>query len=401
MKIGKWAKMVLAVAPLLAGCKGFWNPPAGSTGSGACTTNCTTATSGNFYILNSGTTPQVVGESIVAGKLTALSGSPYPVTGAPYTIAMGPGGSFLYVSSTSGIFLYSIGSGGVLGTATSVSGDNAYGLQVDPSGKWLVEALQVAGGAGVQLAAIPITSSGTNVAGATVPSVSYSIANTAVQLGQLVISPDGKYVLVALGTAGTIVVPFSETAPFPTGTNATTIPVLHTNGTALSVAVDPEPSPRLFYIGETLGNSASNSGGLRVFNYGSLGANTLTQVANSPFASGGLAPSSILPLASADYVYIANGQGTSSGNIAEFAITSTGSSSAPAYTVTAGSTAAAGTLPNDLAEDNTGTFLLGINSSGSPYFDSYTFDSTTVGLLDPQIFANTGATPVAVVSAPQ
>jgi hypothetical protein len=160
-----------------------------------------------------------------------------------------------------------------------------------------------------------------------------------------------------------------------------------------------DPTNRLFYIGEVLGDSAGTAGGLRVYNYSSLGS-TLTQVTSSPFASGGLAPSFILPIASGDYVYVANGEGTSAGNIAGFAITASGTSAAPTYAVATGSTASAGTLPNGLAEDNTSTFVLGVNSSGSPYFDSYTFDTTTAGLLDPQITANTGTAPIAIVSTP-
>jgi hypothetical protein len=401
MKMGNRARLLLAapalglVAGFAAGCGDFWQAPTGSTSATSCTTNCSTATSGSFYILNSGTTPQIVGESIVSGTLTQLSGSPYPVVGVPYAMAISPTGGFLYVSSTAGIDLYPIGSNGALGTATNISTDQAFAMEVDPSGTWLVDAQQGTGG--VQLDAIPITSTGTYESGAPVPTVSFSIAGTAVQPGQLAISSDGANVFVALGTGGTLVVPFDSTTPFPTGTQGTTIQVAHTGGSAVSVAVDP--TTRLFYVGEVLGDSAGTAGGLRVFNYSSLGS-TLTQVANSPFASGGLAPNFILPIATGDYIYVANGEGTSTGNITGFAITASGTSTAPTFTVATGSTASAGTLPVGLAEDNTGTYLLGVNASGSPFFDSYTFDATTAGLLDPQITANTGTTPFAIVAVP-
>ena len=68
------------------------------------------------------------------------------------------------------------------------------------------------------------------------------------------------------------------------------------------------------------------------------------------------------------------------------------------YAVTAGPTIAAGTLPIGLAEDSTGVWLLAVNSSGAPYFDSYTFDATTPGTLDVQVVANTGAAPVAIAA---
>lgn len=397
MKIGNWARLLLmtpVAAGLLAGCKDFWQAPTGTTATG-CTTNCTTASSGNFYILNSGTTPQIVGESIVSGTLTQLSGSPYPVLGVPYSIALSPTGGFLYVGSTAGIYLYPIGSSGVLGTATNISSDQAFSMQVDPTGAWLVDAQQGTGG--VQLDAIPITSTGTYVSGAPVLTASFSIAATAVQPGQLVISSDDANIFVALGTAGALLVPFDPGNPFPAGTPGSTIQVAHAGGSAVSVAVDP--ADRLFYVGEVLGDSAGTGGGLRVFNYSTL-SGALTQVAGSPFSSGGLAPSFILPIATGDYVYVANGAGTGSGNITGFTITATGTSTSPTYQLATGSTASAGILPDSLAEDNTGSFVLGVNASGSPYFDSFTFDTTTAGKLDSQVTANTGLSPVAIVAAP-
>ncbi len=120
MKIGTWAKVLLAAAPLLAGCGNFWQAPgsSGGGGGGGCTTDCTKATSGNFYILNSPTagSPTIAGESIITGTLTAISGSPWAVETTPYAIAMAPNGNFLIVSTTTGTYAYPISSG-VLGTA--------------------------------------------------------------------------------------------------------------------------------------------------------------------------------------------------------------------------------------------------------------------------------------------
>jgi hypothetical protein len=387
--------MLLLAAPLLAGCANFWQAPGTATSPG-CTTNCTTATSGNFYILNAGTTPQIVGESIVSGKLTTLSGSPWTVTGSPYSITMAPNGNFLCVSSTSGVFAYPI-SGGSLGTATVVSQDPAYAIQVDATSSWLVEAFPVTGGGGVTFGAVPISSTNGANAGSEL-TASFTVANSAVQPNRMVLSGDNSNIFLALGTGGTIVVPFNSTTPFPSGTRAATIPVSNTaSGAALSVAVDPGKAPRLFYIGETLANSAGNSGGLRAFNYSSLGSSALTQASGSPIASGGLAPSFLLPISSGGYVYVANGAGTSTaGNIAGFAITASSST----YTVATGKTVAAGVQPLGLAEDANDTFVLAVASQGSPYFDSYTFDTTTTGQLDTQIVSTTAASSIAIVAAP-
>jgi hypothetical protein len=394
MKMGKWARLLLAVAPLLAGCGDFWQAPSTTTtSSGTCTTNCTTATSGNFYILNAGTTPEIVGESIVSGTLTKISGSPWTIPSAPYSMAIAPNGKFLVVSTTSGVFAYPITSG-ALGTGVSVSTDQAYAIQVDATNSWLIEAIQGTGG--VQLNAIPINSStGTYVSPSTVRTAAFSVANAAVQPNRMAISPDNSNIFIALGAGGVIVVPFSASAPFPTGISASTIPVLNSGGSALSVAVDPDS--RLFYIGETLANSASNSGGLRAFTYASLSTSTLVQATGSPIATGGLAPNFILPISSPSYVYVANGAGnTSAGNIAGFAVTASGTT----YSLTAGSTVAAGVQPLGLAEDSSSAFVFAVGSLGSPYFDAYTFDTTTTGTLDSQIVSTTSTGSIAIVAAP-
>ena len=172
----------------------------------------------------------------------------------------------------------------------------------------------------------------------------------------------------------------------------------HAGGSALSVAVDTgsTPStPRLFYVGETLADTAGTSGGLRVFEYSSIASGTLVQASGSPIASGGLAPNSILPVGTG-YVYVANGAGTSAGNITSFAITSSGST----FTIATGSTAGAGIDPFALAEDGSDTYLMSVNQGGSPYFSSYTFNTTTPGELVDEVYTNTGTTPLAIVAVP-
>lgn len=402
MKHGKWAKLLLVAAPLLvgfgAGCGDFWQAPPSTTPT-TCTTNCTTATSGNFYILNAGAAPEIVGESIVTGVLTALSGSPWTVEGTPYSMAIAPStGNFLIVSSTSGVFAYPIANG-VLGTSTVVSSDQAYAVQVDATSSWLIEAIP--GTAGVTIGAIPINST-TGAVNGTEQTVSFTVTNAVVQPGGMAISGDNANIFVALGAGGTIVVPFNAgvtAGTNPLSTHGITVAVATAGGSALSVAVDPGTAPRLFYIGETLAGTSGATGGMRAFNYSSLGS-TLTQAVGSPIASGGLAPNFILPIGSGDYVYVANGQGTSvAGNVTGFTITA--STTTPiTYSLAADATTAAGIQPLSLAEDSSSTFVLEVGSLGSPYFDSYTFDSTTLGQLDSQLTSTTSAGSIAVVAAP-
>jgi hypothetical protein len=362
-------------------------------GTGTCST--TASTSGNFYILNGGTTPQVVGEHIVTGTLTAISGgsASLPGTGTiPYSIAVAPNGKFLCVSTNNGVLAYMISSSGALGSAVQVSLDQPYAIQVDTTNSWLIEAIPATGG--MSLGAVPISpTTGAFVSGSTVPTATFSVTSAAVQPNQMAISQDNSNIFVALGAGGTIVVPFDHTGPFPGGIVAKKIAVANAGGSALSVAVDPSATPRLFYIGEVLGNSGGTSGGLRVFTYASLSTASLVQATGSPIASGGLAPSFILPTISGTYVYVANGAGTTTaGNVSGFTVT--------ASTVTAGSTATVGIQPLGLAEDSTGAFVFSVGSLGSPYFDAFTFDTSTAGKLDSQITSTTAVSSVAVVAAP-
>jgi hypothetical protein len=401
MKLGKWAKLLFVAAPLLigfgAGCGDFWQAP--TTTTGTCTTNCTTASSGNFYILDAGASPGIVGNSIASGTLTAISGSPWLIDGAPYSMAIDPAGNFLIVSSSSGVVSFPI-TDGTLGTAVQVTTDLAAAVQVDTTSSWLIEA--IAGTGGVTMAAIPIDSS-TGAGTGTEQSVSLTVTNAALQTNQMAISGGDDNIFVALGAGGTIVVPFNNSPAQnanPLGSTATVIPVANTSGSALSVAVDPGAAPRLFYIAEVAGDTAGTSGGLRVFNYSSLGSSKLTQATGSPIASGGLAPNFILPASTGNYVYVANGQGTSAGNIAGFTITAS-SATVPVYTIATDTTTATGENPIGMAEDSSSTFVFEVGSAGSPYFDEFTFDSTVLGQLDSQFTSTTQGNAVAIVAAPQ
>jgi len=385
MKIAGWAKYLLLAAPLLGGCGNFWQKPATTTTTtSTCTTNCSTATSGDFFILNqTATGTSIVGEYIKAGSPASLTTSTTAQSGQPYAMAIAPNGNFLTVSSSYGVVSYPITSSGLdTGVAVSSTGLDVLALRIDKSSSWLVEASS--GSNQVILTAFPISTT-TGVATGSGPTATFSISNAAAR--QVVFSPDNSKVFVALGSGGTIVVPFNAkagTGVNPFG-NATTIGVANA-GQALSVAVDP--AANFFYIGETLAAADKASGGLRVFNY-----STFKEITGSPFNSGGLAPNFILPVSSQNYVYVANGEGTTTvGNIKGFAVSS--------GTLTAGATVNAGEQPIGLALDSSGAFLLAVNEFGSPYLSPFTFDTTTTGTLDLQSTANTGASPLAVVAVP-
>lgn len=404
MKIAKFSGWMLAAALLLlTGCKNFWNV---ASSTGGCTSNCSTLSSGIFYVLNSNTGQvEIAGYSIVSGTLTSVSGSPYSLPSEPFSIAIAPNKSFLYVGTQSGIFRYTIGSGGALtlGSTTAFYPDtSAASMQVDSTNSWLIDA---SASTPAYLYAIPINSAdGTRSTTGGVPQVQLGLIPS---IHQLAISPDNNNIFLALGTVGTAVLPFNSNpgtgnSPLP-ATVSTSIGVKTSGGSADSVAVDP--LNRLFYIGETLAFPASgsntNTGGLRAFDYSSLGGvSTPTDITGSPFASGGLTPVSILPDASGAYVYVANStvsNGTTgdsistTGNVSGF----TFASSVSPYSLTAlSSIASTGTTPAALTEDSTRTVVLLVNSGGSPDLDVYTFDATTAGMLDSALTASTGTDPV-------
>ena len=391
MKSVRWAALGLVITAILSGCKDFWDLPTSTT---TTTTTPTTLSSGVFYVLDQ-TTKQLDAYVISSGTLDTVSGSPYTLPSAPTSIAVASNGLFLYVGTVNGIYLYTVGSGGALSIGNSgnpIATDIPAAMVI--SGSWLIDAFVTANNS-PQIDAIAINPSNglyDGPGGAAPSQVFGNITNAAIK--GMVLSPDDANLFVALGTAGTMVVPFLSGDANPIGATATSIPPANTGGSALSVAVDPSTTPRVFYIGETAGTA----GELRVFNYSSLATpQSLTQATGSPISSGGLAPNAILPLANGDYVYVANGTGTTSaGKIAWFPITAAGST----YTIAAGSSIASGIQPISLAEDSTGNFVLAVSTggsttSGNPDLGAYTLSS---GALTLAIKSTTGTDPVGAVA---
>jgi 6-phosphogluconolactonase (cycloisomerase 2 family) len=371
MKMGKWARLLLLAAPLVAGCKDFWQAPSSSSS----TTTTTTLSSGYFYVLDSATS-QVIAYDIVSGTLTEVASYALPST--PLAIAVAPNNEFLYVSTLNGIYLYTISSGTLsLYSSTPITTDPATSMQVDSTDTWLVEA-----SGSSYLYAIPIVKS------SGILNTSYSTCSvplTGGTVNQLAIAPDNEYIFVAGGTSGTAAFAFTagNTDPFGSAAYKTVAVETSSAGAALSVAVDP--SNRLLYIGET--DAVSGSGGLRAFTIGSSGA--LTEITSSPFASGGTGPRAILPKSTGDYVYVANWSGSSTGNISGFDVAASGSS----YSLTKLSTSVAtGIEPMGLVEDSSKQFVLAVSEGGSPYLDAYFFDTSTAGQLDTTITSSTFAT---------
>jgi 6-phosphogluconolactonase (cycloisomerase 2 family) len=393
MKGLRWALVGLGAVAFLSGCKGFWDAPTPSPTPGSA--------SGTFYVLNQGR-QQVAGFAFASGSSTpaAVTNGSATFAAVPLAMTISPNGGFLYVSTGGGIFASSISSSGaltLLNNNQAISSDLPTSIAVDGSGSWLLESTS---GSGV-LNAIPVDAS-TGIVDSTRTLQTFNLPNTI--LTRIVSSPGNAtnpYIFVAMGAGGTEVIPFTATSttnPFGTGGR---IAAKSSSGGATSVAVDP--TNRLFYVTETVAVSGTQTGGLRVFTIGTN--NTVKETSGSPYPTGGTGPSAILPTPDGNFVYVANKavSGSANGNISGYPIVSSGG----VYSLgTLINTIAAGVSTVGLAEDNTKTYVLAVNSSNSnksPDLNTYTFDTTTSGKLVAGSTAATGTDPAqatAIVAVP-
>jgi len=346
------------------------------TASSSGTCSGSSGTSSVFYVLNQETS-QVVAMSISGSTLTTVGSVTLP-NAHPIAIAVAPNGKFLYVSTTGGIYLYTIGSNGALTLGNGglvVSPDEAQTMQVDSTNSWLVDAIS----GSTQLGAVAINSI-TGVLASSTESEQFLpgglSASTPVQLA---ISPGDSrscndcYVFVALGAGGIEAVGFNPGNANPFGSTRNW-KVLSSGGDN-AVAVDP--SNRFFYVGEADAlPSASQTGGLRVF---SISANGIAELSSSPYSSGGSGPIAIVPSSDGNYVYVGNQSSSSNDTIASFSVSTT--ALAPITTATAGNSG-----PLSMAEDSTGTYLLGVYFNGNPDLQAFTMSSGTLNSV------GTGAT---------
>jgi 6-phosphogluconolactonase (cycloisomerase 2 family) len=315
-------------------------------------------------------TSHVISYNIASGKLTEVGS--YVVPAAPITMAVSPKNAYLYVSTNSGIYMYTISAGTLtLGNSSQpIVADAAQAMAVDSSGAWLVET----SGSGT-LNAVPLVT--TTGLPATSPvctnnSVICSVTLNAKAINGIAFAPSNAIVAVAAGTNGTAVYTFTAGNANPFSTVATIAPVSTSAGSSLAVAVDP--GSRLLYVGEAAAISGTG-GGLRAF---TIASGALTEISGSPLASGGTGPHAILPKASGNVVYVANWNGTGSGNVTGFSVTSTSG----VYSLAKLNSVATGVQPSAIAEDNLSNFVLVENAGGSPYLDAYFFDTTTPSTLD-------------------
>lgn len=356
---------MLGSALLLTGCSEFFRPVTNPTGGGS--TNYIYVTNGS----SSGTVGTLTAYSQASGVLTQLSGSPYTLTGVPTSLVVSPNNSFLYVGTNTGIFLYTIGTGGGLtagnsGTVIYLNQNNptVQSMAMDSTSSWLIITSQNSS----QLDALPINPT-TGIPSSSTP---VSITLGAATPNQVTIAPANNNVFVAMGANGTEAVAFTASSSTPWGTKLVTIPVLpKTNGSDNSVAVDTTSA--YLFVGEATSNQ------LRMITIANLSAET-------DYATG-VNPSAILPDKSGTYVYVAN---KTDGNISGYTL-STGTT--PGLTALADSPFSTSKSPIGLAEDSTKTYVMSVGSTTNPNLWLFSFDTATVGNLDIKTTTSTGSNP--------
>ncbi|HEX7158993.1 MAG TPA: beta-propeller fold lactonase family protein [Edaphobacter sp.] len=354
------ALLSLAALSPLIGCGNFFIKETTSSSS-----------SDLIYVANA-TTETLSGYIVGSGALTAISGTPLSLSYAPKALVVTRANSFLYVAGPSAVYLYTIGTDGVLTADGTASYTDVSSLDVSPDGNWLV-GLDAAS----QLLDIWKINASTGAL-TTEASASYSISNAVVSPKMVRFSPNGDFIFAALGTGGDVVFTFNTSTGAAASSQILSLDSTTTSDNALAV----NSTTSTLYIARS-----GASSGVAVYTIGSSGA--LTEISGSPFAAG-QGPYAIAIDSTGSYVYAAN---RTDGTISGFSI-GTGS----VLTALSGSPYTSGSLPTALATDNSGSYLFAVANGGSPDLTMYTFDSTTSGKLDTTAAATTGTDPTGAIA---
>ena len=379
---GRWlAGSVGVSALLLAGCGDFFTSSGSSSGGGGGG-----STVGSYTYVGT-LAGALAGYSVSStGALGTLSGSPFQLaTATIMSLAITPSNTFLY-AAVAGVGVFGLGLNGTTGVPTLISTSPLVedvapsALTVDPSGRYLL----VAGLAnGVAAVGVYVINSDGTLAEATNSPISLTFPTntdtTNLSVTNIAVAPNSSYVFVTLGQLGVAPLPFNTSGGLSVNTQI--IPPKATSGIAnqdLGLAVNAGSTA--LFVGET-------NVGVRVF---TIGTSTFTEISGSPFQSGGQ-PRSITFDGTGDYLYVAN---ASDSTISGYSVLSSGT-----LTPLAGSPySSVGTLPFELALDQSKTFLFSANSGASPNVQLFSFDSTTAGKLDPGATVTNVSQAVAITS---
>lgn len=370
------AALGLSAVFLLAGCNNFFvcegkaSCPSGGGGS---------TTSDWVYLSNaSAGSTDISAYDIGNGSLAAISGSPYNIGFAPVAMSVAPSNAFLYVATlpgaaNPGIFLFNINSTGQLSSANNgnvLITTQVGSMDISPDGNFLF----VLNSLGTGLTEYQInTSTGFLTLASTLPipptTCTLAVSTPVIQTCSVKVAPSGEFVVASLGTAGTIIYPYSSSSGITT-TNPTLIPSgsTQTNPTGdYSVTLDKS---NFIYIARTTA--------LAVYQITDASGDA-TLVSTATFSSTAT-PRSVVLSTSQSYVYTAN---VGANNISGFSIGTTG-----ALASVAGSPFTAPTNASAIGTDKSGKYMVAAGYNGTSGVQLFSIGTT--GALTLVTSAGTG-----------
>jgi 6-phosphogluconolactonase (cycloisomerase 2 family) len=388
------AALSLSAIFLLAGCHNFFvcegkaSCPSSGGGGGSTTSDW-------VYVSNaSAGTTSISAYDIGNGSLAAIAGSPYNIGFSPVAMVVSPSNAFLYAATTPnvgspGIYMWTINSS--TGAITVGNGGNVListqvaSMDISPDGNFLfvVDTL----GAGLTEYQID-TSTGLLSLASTFPIPPTLCPLTGTPLSQtctVKVAPSGQFVVASLGSAGTIIYPYTSasgitsTNPMLIGSGSTT-----TNPTGdYSVTLDKN---NFIYIARTAA--------LAVYQITDAAGDAVLQ--STATYSGTATPRSVALSFDQNYVYTAN-QGA--GNISAYSIGGAG-----ALTQVSGSPFTGPASISAIGTDKSGSYMVAVGFNGSSGLQLFTLGTSTVGTpgaltLTTSAGTGTSTTPIPAVLA--
>jgi len=375
------AALGLCATFLLAGCNNFFVCQKASCPS---TGGSTTSTTDFAYVSNSSTGSTYVAEyDLSSGALTAISGSPFNLGFVPVALNITPNNEFLYAAtlpgaSNPGIYLFSIASDGALSTANSgnvLISDAVSSMAISSDGNYLF-ALSTAGTSMNEYQINSSTGALSLALTIPVPISTCSLAGTPVsQTCSVAVAPSGSFVVVALGTAGDAIFPYSSSSGI-TSTSYALIPSGSTTSSPsgdFSLVLDDN---NYAYIART--------SALAVYAINSSGGAALQSTASY---SNTAVPRSVVLNSSQNYVFTAN---EGAGTISSYGIGSTG-----ALTAASGSPFTGPTNVSALGVDTSGSYMLAAGYNSTSGVQLFSISSTgTLTLITSAATGTSTAYPV-------
>lgn len=376
-----FAALGLCATFMLAGCNNFFV----CQGKASCpsTGGSTGSTTDFAYVSNSPTgSTYVAAYDLTSGALTSISGSPFNLGIHPVALNITPGNQFLYAASlpgdnNPGIYLFNIASDGALSAASNNPqiSDDVSSMAISPNGGYLfavsttgtsMNEYQINSSTGALSLALQIS----------IPISTCSLLGTPVsQTCSVTVSPSGQFVVVALGTAGDAIFPYSNSS----GITSTSFTLIQSGSTQASPSGDFSvvlDNNNYAYIARTTA--------LAVYAINSSTGEP-TQQSTAAYSNTAV-PRSVVLNSSQDYVFTAN-EGTST--ISSYNIQSNG-----ALTQATGSPFTGPTNVSAIGVDNSGKYMLAAGYNSTNGVQLFSISSGTLSLLTSAATGTSTAYPV-------